>query len=145
MRTDYRTGERQQHRHIAVIGSGVAGLSAAWLLASHHKVTLFEADGRLGGHANTVLAPTGDTMTPVDTGFIVFNQGNYPNLTAMLAHLEVETTATNMSFAASLDGGRVEYGSTGLDGMIGQRENVVKPRFWAMLRDIYKFYSAATA
>jgi predicted NAD/FAD-binding protein len=143
LRTDYRTGERPQHRHIAVIGSGVAGLSAAWLLASHHKVTLFEADGRPGGHSNTVPAPTGNTMTPVDTGFIVYNQSNYPNLTAMLAHLDVETTATNMSFAASLDGGRLEYGSTGLNGMIGQRENVVNPRFWAMLRDIYKFYSAA--
>jgi len=110
LRTEYRNGERQIARHFAVIGSGIAGLSAAWLLAQHHRVTLLEADGRPGGHSNTVLAPTGDALTPVDTGFIVFNERNYPNLTALLAHLGVKTERSDMSFAASLDGGRLEYG-----------------------------------
>ena len=143
MRTDYRSGEPNTSKSVAVIGSGVAGLSAAWLLASRHRVTLYEAEGRPGGHSNTVLAPTGDTMTPVDTGFIVYNQKNYPNLTAMLAHLDVETVETDMSFAASLDGGRLEYGSTGLNGMLGQRGNIVSWRFLQMVRDIYRFYSKA--
>jgi predicted NAD/FAD-binding protein len=142
VRTDYRSGEPQASKHVAVIGSGVAGLSAAWLLASRHRVTLYEAEGRLGGHSNTVLAPTGETMTPVDTGFIVYNEKNYPNLTAMLSHLEVETEATDMSFGASLDNGRIEYGSTGIRAMMGS-ENIGSWRFWQMLRDIYRFYSKA--
>ena len=143
MRTEYRSGESQGSRHIAVIGSGIAGLSAAWLLASRHRVTLYEADGRPGGHSNTVLVPTGETMTPVDTGFIVYNQKNYPNLNALFAHIGVETVDTDMSFAASLDNGRLEYGSTGLNGVLGQRGNVVNWRFLQMLRDIVRFYGAA--
>ncbi|MEO8756268.1 MAG: FAD-dependent oxidoreductase [Devosia sp.] len=143
MRTDYRSGEPQDRRHIAVIGSGIAGLSAAWLLASKHQVTLYEAEGRPGGHSNTILVPTGETITPVDTGFIVYNKRNYPNLTALFDHIDVETVDTDMSFAASLDNGRLEYGSTGLNGMLGQRGNVVNFRFLQMLRDIVRFYSAA--
>ena len=143
MRTEYRNGERQIARHFAVIGSGIAGLSAAWLLAQHHRVTLLEADGRPGGHSNTVLAPTGDALTPVDTGFIVFNERNYPNLTALLAHLGVKTERSDMSFAASLDGGRLEYSSDGLNGLLGQRRNSINLRFWLMVRDIWRFYSEA--
>src|SRR3569623_2293414 len=71
LRTDHRSGEPHTARHFAVIGSGISGLSAAWLLARHPRVTLVEAEGRPGGHSNTVLAPTGETLTPVDTGFIV--------------------------------------------------------------------------
>jgi predicted NAD/FAD-binding protein len=106
-------------------------------------VTLYEAEGRPGGHSNTVPVPTGETMTPVDTGFIVFNRKNYPNLNALFGHLGVETVDTDMSFAASLDEGRLEYGSTGLNCMLGQRENVVNWRFLQMLRDILRFYAAA--
>jgi len=143
VRTEYRSGEPNSSKSVAVIGSGVAGLSAAWLLSNLHRVTLYESEDRAGGHSNTVLAPTGATTTQVDTGFIVYNQKNYPNFTAMLDHLRVQTIETDMSFAASLDNGRLEYGSTSLNGMIGQRENVVNWRFWQMLRDIYRFYSKA--
>jgi predicted NAD/FAD-binding protein len=143
VRTEYRSGEPQDKRHIAVIGSGISGLSAAWLLSTRHRVTLYEADGRPGGHSNTVLVPTGDTLTAVDTGFIVYNERNYPNLSALLAHLEVATVATDMSFSASLDGGKLEYGSITPWAMLGQRENVVNWRFLQMLRDIVRFYSTA--
>jgi predicted NAD/FAD-binding protein len=143
VRTEYRDGEYQDNRQIAVIGSGIAGLSAAWLLANRHRVTLYEAQARPGGHSNTVLVPTGDTVTAVDTGFIVYNQGNYPNLTALLDKLGIETVPTDMSFAASLDDGRIEYGSITPWAMVGQRENVVNFRFLQMLRDIVRFYSTA--
>lgn len=130
-------------RNIAVIGSGIGGLSAAWLLRQRHRVTLYEADTRLGGHANTVLVPSPDGAVPVDTGFIVYNDRNYPNLTALFDHLDVPTQPSEMSFAASLNGGRVEYGSNGINGFIGQRRNLLRPRFWKMIADILRFYGDA--
>jgi predicted NAD/FAD-binding protein len=126
---------------IAVIGAGISGLSAAWLLSQAHEVVLFEADRRLGGHANTVRV-AGDV--PVDTGFIVYNAATYPNFVALMAHLGVETRPTEMSFAVSLDGGQLEYSGTSLDGLFAQRGNLVRPRFWAMLQDITRFYRNAS-
>ena len=140
MLVEFRRPNSPARRRVAVVGSGIAGLSAAWLLAPHNRVTLFEADKRAGGHSHTVMAPTGDTETAVDTGFIVYNERNYPNLTALFAHLGVATQKSDMSFSASLDGGRLEYASTGLNGLVGQRANIVNPRFWSMLRDLSRFY-----
>jgi hypothetical protein len=122
---------------IAVIGSGIAGLTAAWRLSAIHDVTLYEADHRLGGHAHTVRAKVGETPFDVDTGFIVFNPENYPNFNSMLALLGVETALSDMSFAASLDGGRFEYASNP-DGLFAQKRNLLRPRMWRMLRDILR-------
>ena len=130
--------------HIAVIGSGISGLSAAWLLAKRHRVTLYEADARLGGHSNTVDVPVNDGgHVPVDTGFIVYNEPAYPNLSAMFAHLGVATQASEMSFAVSLDDGALEYSGSDLRGLFAQRGNLVNLRFWSMLRDLVRFYRQA--
>ena len=124
---------------IAVIGAGISGLSAAWLLGKRHAVTLFEAETRLGGHSNTVEA----AGLAVDTGFIVYNERTYPNLTALFAHLGVATQATDMSFAVSLDGGRLEYSGANLRGLFAQPRNLASPRFASMLADLLRFYRNA--
>lgn len=128
---------------IAVIGAGISGLSAAWLLNHDHDVTLYEALPRLGGHSHTVDAPGPRGAIPVDTGFIVYNSLNYPNLTAMFDYLGVATQASNMGFAVSLDQGRVEYGGDSLVALFSQWRNLVKPRFWSMLADLARFYREA--
>ncbi len=128
---------------IAVIGSGIAGMSAAWLLSRRHRVTVFEKDGRLGGHSNTAEIDLGGRRVAVDTGFIVYNERNYPNLTALFAHLGVPTKASEMSFAVSRDQGALEYSGSDLWGLFGQRRNAVRPRFWRMIRDILRFYREA--
>ncbi|WP_152014987.1 MULTISPECIES: FAD-dependent oxidoreductase [unclassified Bosea (in: a-proteobacteria)] len=132
-------------KRIAIIGAGISGLSAAWLLGQAHDVVLIEAEPRLGGHANTILVPGDDgSETPVDTGFIVYNEKTYPNFVALLDHLGVATQPTEMSFAVSLDGGRLEYSGTGLAGLFAQRSNLASPRFWAMLQGLVRFYRDAT-
>ena len=140
------TNKRDAKRRIAVIGSGISGLSAAWLLDKSADVTLFEADSRLGGHANTVLVDQpGKAAIPVDTGFIVYNVRNYPNLVALFEHLDVPTEASDMSFAASLQAGRLEYSGSNLGGLFGQKSNLFRPRFWRMVRDVLRFYKQAPA
>jgi len=124
---------------IAVIGTGISGMSAAWLLSRRHDVSVFEADGRIGGHSNTVDAGA----VPVDTGFIVYNEATYPNLTALFRHLDVPTKPSEMSFAVSLDDGRLEYAGTNLFGLFAQRRNLARPRFWSMLGDLRRFYRNA--
>jgi predicted NAD/FAD-binding protein len=128
---------------IAVVGTGIAGLSAAWLLAQRHHVTVYEKNTWVGGHSHTVDAPTDRGPTPVDTGFIVYNERSYPNLVALFDHLSVPTKPSDMSFAASLRDGAFEYAGTDLNGLFGQRRNVLRPDFWRMMVDLMRFYREA--
>jgi uncharacterized protein len=137
----FETGKAAPRR-IAVIGAGISGLGAAHMLADDHRIVLFEAEGRLGGHARTVMAGRrGDQ--PVDTGFIVFNYVNYPHLARLFADLGVPVAKSNMSFSASIGGGRLEYALNDLNSIFGQRKNILDPRYWAMLRDILRFNAQA--
>lgn len=129
-----------QQLKIAVVGSGISGLSAAWLLSKQHAVTLYESDNRLGGHANTVDVDTPEGPIAVDTGFIVYNQRNYPNLTALYQHLDVATKATEMSFAFSLRDGAYEYGGSGFAGFFGQQLNLIRRHHWRLLAEISRFF-----
>jgi uncharacterized protein len=128
---------------IAIVGSGIAGLSASWLLAQGHDVSVFEADGRLGGHSNTVTVATPDGPRPIDTGFIVLNTLCYDNLIALLAHLDVPTAPSAMTFSVSLDQGRYEYAGSGLSGLFGQPSNLLNLDHWRMTRDILRFFREA--
>ncbi len=128
---------------IAVVGTGISGLSAAWLLSQHHDVTVYERADRIGGHSNTILASIDGQAIGVDTGFIVFNRKTYPNLTALFERLRVPTQRSEMSFAVSLDDGALEYSGRGVSGLLGQPSNLFRPRFWSMLTDLVRFYREA--
>lgn len=132
----------KRRKRIAVIGAGISGLGAAHFLADDHDVTLYEAAPRLGGHARTVIAGRNGDQ-PVDTGFIVFNYANYPNLADLFARLDVPVAPSDMSFGASIDGGRMEYALAGLRTIFAQPRNAADPRFLRMLRDILRFNARA--
>ena len=127
-------------RRIAVIGSGISGLGAAWLLDPHHHVTMFEARPRPGGHARTAQA----FGTAVDTGFIVCNRRTYPLFMPLLDHLGVATEPSDMTFSASFGGGRYEYGTGNTAALFAQRRRAMDPRHLLMLRDILRFFRRAT-
>jgi predicted NAD/FAD-binding protein len=128
---------------VAVIGSGVAGLGAAWALSREHQVVVYEADDRLGGHAHTVEIDDPSGPVAVDTGFIVYNPRNYPNLVQLFAHLDVPNEPSTMSFAVSLSRGRFEYQARAL-GLVAQPSNLVKPSYARMVTDIARFAREAT-
>ena len=121
---------------IAVIGTGIAGLSAGWLLSTRHEVVLFEKEQRVGGHSNTVVTPSGQA---IDTGFIVYNETNYPQLTRLFAHLDVPTQHSDMSFGVSLGRGQYEYAGDNLATLFLQAGNAVSAQHWGMLLDILRF------
>lgn len=128
---------------IAVVGSGISGLGAAWLLSHRHRVTLFESDQRAGGHSNTVDAKGEGRSVPVDTGFIVYNTASYPNLIALFEHLGVPTAATNMGFSVSLGEGSYEYSGNGIASLIGNPSNLLQTGHWRMISDMLRFFREA--
>lgn len=132
-----------RRRNIAVIGSGIAGMSAAWLASQRASVTVYEKNDRLGGHSNTVSVATNLGPTPVDTGFIVFNDLTYPNLVALFDHLGVVSIASDMSFGVSLHGGKTEYSSNDAAAFLRSGRNLLSPRFWSMTLDLLRFYRQA--
>lgn len=144
-------------RRVAVVGGGVAGLSAAWHLAEHCapqvEVELFEAEDRLGGHAYTISVPnpkdgsnstTTSTTTDVDIGFMVFNESNYPNMVRWFEQLGVPSENTDMSLSVSLDKGKtIEWNSDGINGLMARRGQALDPQFYSMLYDMNRFNKEA--
>ena len=139
-----RTEEVERTLDIAVVGSGIAGLGAAWSLAREHRVTIFEADHRLGGHAHTVDIDDRGTKVAVDTGFIVYNERNYPNLVRLFEHLGVPTEPSDMSFSVSKGGGTFEYQARAL-GLLAQPTNLARRGYRRMVADILRFTREAPA
>ena len=133
-------GRRQK---VAVVGSGIAGLSAAWMLDKTCDVTVFESEAEIGGHSHTINIGTQDKPLWLDMGFIVFNEPCYPNLVSLFAHLGVEHQLSDMSFGVSIDKGGLEYSSLGLRGLFAQTRNLFRPRFLSLLLDIMRFYREA--
>ena len=127
---------------IAVVGAGISGLATAWLVEQRHHVTLFEAANYIGGHTHTVDVEVDGRSFPVDTGFLVFNHRTYPNLTAMFRTLEVETVASQMSFAVSLADPALEWAGSSLTTLFAQKRNLARPGFWRMLQDTLRFNRA---
>ncbi|WP_286829877.1 MULTISPECIES: NAD(P)/FAD-dependent oxidoreductase [Kordiimonas] len=144
-RITYPPCRGEAHQDIAVIGSGIAGLSCAWLLGESATVTVYEANDYIGGHSNTVDIEVGGKSIPVDTGFIVYNPTNYPNLTALFDRLDVPTKGTDMSFSVSLDDGQFEYSGGDGFGLLAQPTNLLRPRFWKMIIGILRFYKKSDA
>ena len=133
-------------KKIAVIGSGVAGLTASYLLDSLHDVTLYEKADRLGGHTHTIFIPEGpDQGAPVDTGFIVFNQKNYPLLCRLFERLKVETAPSDMAFGLTHQKTGLEYCSDFPKGLFAQKRNLLNPTFIVLIRDILRMNKLAKA
>ncbi len=127
---------------IAIIGTGISGLGAAYLLHQQHEITVYEKNDYPGGHSRTIDVPAGNGTIPVDTGFIVFNNWNYPNLMGLFETLNVPFQKSDMSFGVSIDDGWLEYGSS---HMFAQRRNIARPAYWGMLSDILRFNKQSLA
>lgn len=126
-------------KHIGIIGSGIAGLASAWLLASRYRVTLIERNPYVGGHTHTIEVDEDGSRVPVDTGFIVYNEPNYPLLTRLFERLDVATRLSDMSFAASIGPGEIEYSGDNLGTLFAQPKNLLRPSYLRMLADILRF------
>jgi len=128
---------------IAIIGTGISGLGSAYLLNPDHEITVYEKAPRIGGHSRTVAVDYDGHAIPVDTGFIVFNRPNYPNLCGLFSHLGVPSHASDMTFAASIRDGWLEWGAKDLGAVIGQRRNLLRPKFGLLVRDVMIFNARA--
>jgi predicted NAD/FAD-binding protein len=129
---------------IAIVGAGISGLTAAHLLHPDHEITVFEASDRIGGHTNTIAVQTDDGSWDVDTGFIVFNDRNYPNFERLLRELGVASQPSEMSFSVAATGYDFEYSGTPR-GLFGQRSNITRPWFLRMVREYRRFSADARA
>ena len=130
---------------IAIIGSGVSGNTLAWHLSKQHEVTVFEADGHIGGHTHTHEIDAFGKRYNIDTGFIVYNDWTYPNFIEMLNTLGVETQSSDMSFSVHDEASGLEYNGTSLNSLFAQRRNLFRPSFIGMIRDILRFNQEAPA
>ena len=132
-------------QRIAIIGSGIAGLTSAYLLSREHNVVLFEANDYLGGHTHTRHVKARDRSYPVNTGFIVFNDWTYPNFIKLMGQLGVKSEASDMSFSVRCENTDLEYNGTSLNTLFAQRRNIFKPSFWRMIKDILRFNKETVA
>ena len=131
---------------IAVVGSGISGLGAAWLLSKSHDVSLFEATSHWGGHSFTFDAKQADKKpVPVDCGFIIYNNRTYPNLSALFDHLDVPTAKSNMGFSVSMRNGAYEYSGAGLFSLMGSTRNLTSQSHWRMMQGLVKFFKLANS
>lgn len=130
-----------RRQRIAIIGSGIAGLTCAYHLAPYHDLTVYEAEARIGGHTHTVMVEQGDEKVWVDTGFIVCNDRTYPQFLALMDRLGVDRRPTEMSFSVRNDGEGLEYSGGSLAGLFAQRQNLVSLSFWRLLAEIVRFNS----
>ncbi|MGA4636334.1 NAD(P)/FAD-dependent oxidoreductase [Pseudomonas solani] len=130
---------------VAIIGSGISGLTCAWLLSRRHDIQLFEASDWIGGHTHTVDVQLGGRDYAVDTGFIVFNDWTYPNFIRLLERLGVASQPTEMSFSVRDPASGLEYNGNNLNSLFAQRRNLLSPGFWGMLREILRFNREAQA
>ncbi len=124
---------------IGIVGSGISGMACAWFLSRQHDVTLFEKDGRVGGHSHTVMLDEGSAQIPVDTGFMVYNEVTYPLLSRLFRELDVTTKPTSMSFSVQHVRDGLEFNGGSLNLLFGQRKNLFSPRYWKMLSQISRF------
>ena len=124
---------------IAVIGSGISGLSTAFYLSRNHKVDLFEKDDHFGGHSYTYDIKEGNKSIPVDLGFIVFNKQTYPNLINFFENLQIPFEKSDMSFSVSIKGTNIEYGGKGLKAIFANKKNILNFNFIKMLKEIIFF------
>ena len=128
---------------IAVVGSGISGLSCAYLLKKNHDITLFESSNKPGGHVNTIKTQGKTGEFQVDTGFIVFNRENYPNFVRLLDLLNVPSQSTRMGFSVQSESLNLEYSGESTIGLFGHFRNLVDPKHWNMVRDILRFHDIA--
>ena len=126
-------------KDIAIVGSGISGLTCAYTLAPHHHVTLFEAENYIGGHTHTVEVEKEGETSDIDTGFIVFNDRTYPNFITLMDSLGVQYQPTEMSFSVRNDKLDLEYNGNSLNTLFAQRKNLLRPSFWSMVFDIVRF------